>query len=353
MDRATFAYSDRLYTDIDVSQYWSGDKATSVMRSKCLIMAGQPTDSISTSSSSSTTYTYFIRIPLCEEFTQRLFTAKDFTSQEAFCEEFKGLYITSEFGSSVMLNVSNVSLSMFYHYTYQKAGRDTTISDGKTYYANTEVRHANSIKYYNSQIELIKTVKDEYNFVASPANIFTSIDIPLAQLTDSIRAKVGNKRAYVNRAQIYIEVLNNANWEFVLDKRDQWAKPADNMLLIREDAIERFFSSSELPTDTCAILSTLTVALDSLGYSHQYYTYDLSTLLTQQLREKTQTDTLHMVLVPVDVEYTNVSNSYYGYSSSSNTMTAVGHKQGVTSTIIRSAHNVADPMDLEVVYSGF
>ena len=73
------------------------------------------------------------------------------------------------------------------------------------------------------------------------------------------------------------------------------------------------------------------------------YTYDLSALLTQQLRSDEWADELRFVLVPVSVQA----------NSSTGAITAVSPLQTISATRIRSANNTVAPMNLEVVYAGF
>jgi hypothetical protein len=168
-----------------------------------------------------------------------------------------------------------------------------------------------------------------------------------------IREQLGNLddyRVYVNRANLTIDVLyDNAPSS---RPRDEWDTPAAYMLLVQEDKMESFFSSNELPTDTTAILGTLTANTDTLGNITYYYSYNLSSLLTQQLRLLQQdpllpSEALNFLLVPVAVKTTS--------SATSSAITAVKPLQTISATQIRSAHYADDhnAMDLEVVYSGF
>lgn len=64
--------------------------------------------------------------------------------------------------------------------------------------------------------------------------------------------------------------------------RNDWLQPAPYMLLVRDASAERVLKGSEIPTDTCAIVGTLTQGTDSLGNPTYYYSYDLATLLTYE-----------------------------------------------------------------------
>ena len=106
--------------------------------------------------------------------------------------------------------------------------------------------------------------------------------------------------------------------------------------------MERFFKNRELPTDTCALLGSLTEGVDSIGDQIYYYSYDLSDFLTNQLRQTSNDTVLNMMLVPVTVEYST--------TSSTTAVTSVRQQQTMSATKIRSAKN---GMKLEIVYSGF
>jgi hypothetical protein len=114
------------------------------------------------------------------------------------------------------------------------------------------------------------------------------------------------------------------------------------MLLIKEDYIDTFFSKNELPTDTNAIVASLATSVDTLDNLTYSYTYDLSKLLTKQLRTNKDVDELRFALVPVAVSTTT-----------SGSMTAIKQLQTISTTRIRSANNSIDPMDIEVVYCSF
>ena len=114
------------------------------------------------------------------------------------------------------------------------------------------------------------------------------------------------------------------------------------MLLIKESSVERFFKNRELPSDTCALLGTLTQGVDSIGDAIYYYQYDLSEFLTNQLRTESNDSILNMLLVPVTVGTSQ--------TSSSTVVSSVRQQQTMSATKIRSANN---GMNLEIVYSGF
>ncbi len=345
MDNATFAFSQPYMSDLDLSDYWSGDEDTQILPEEKIVVAAHPTDSSYISDDEG--YQYYIRCRTSDDFAKRFFAINDFSSQQSFNDNFKGLYITSTFGSSTILHVQEISLAVYYHFTYQKADRDTTISTFKGFYGNRETRRVNRIEYINGTYEQLLTNPDT-NFIVSPANLYTRLSIPMEEMSEKIKNGLGDKRPYVNLAQLYIEVLNVYTGQTSEKTRDDWAQPANYMMLIKENAFERFFEKREVPSDTCAIISSLKSGSDTDGNTVYYYSYDLATLLTRQLRNKQESDTLNMVLVPV-----SVTTGSTGSSNSSVIYTSAKLLNTITATVIPSAKNSVYQFELEVVCSGF
>ena len=347
MDRSSLSETGIYPSNLRLEDYCSLADSTHIATASRIIIPSEPTDSVYQSSSD--TYQPFIRIKLTDEFAKRFFAKQDFSSQEAFNDAFKGLYITSDFGGSNVLYVTNISMSVYYHFSRPISnGRDTILHDTKSFYANSEVRQVNRYIYPERQEVLtLYAQHTDTNYIVSPANIYTQLSLRLDSIYQRIEQQVGdtnNYRIYVNQALLTLDVL----YDFDLNSerpRDRWDVPASNMLLIKASHFNDFFAQNELPSDTAAILAALTATTDSLDNVSYTYTYDLSELLTQQLRSNQQVEELTFMLVPVAVATAN--------SSSSSTITSVKQLQTISATRIRSAQNALQPIRLEMVYSGF
>lgn len=355
MDRKTFRYSSSYATDLDVSDYCSKEDSTAVLINHRIVVASEKLDSIMDENGD---YIPMLRMRLNDDFKNYFGAITSFESQEQFNQQFKGFLIESSFGSSTMLNVSDIALGIFYRLGYKKAGRDTVVHDMKAFYANSEVRTVNQLTYADKKelIESLQQDSDTYNYIISPAGAYTRVSFPLGQITDSIMknmVKVVNndtlyRRPYVNKAAVRFEVTNAYTGSESQKTRNDWLQPANYMLLIKEESMERFFAKKELPSDTCALLSALVQGRDSVGDAIYYYSFDMSDFITNQLR-KFDTDLsgqsiekeLSMLLVPVSVN--SGTSSYSSYSS-------VKQLQSMSATRIRSAKN---GLQFEVVYSGF
>ena len=336
MDRKTFRYNSTYPTDLKVEDYCSRDK--SILTNHRIVIASEKLDSIRNASG---VYTPMIRMRVNDDFLQYFASIQSFESQEAFNEVFKGLLLETSFGSATMLNISDIALGVYYHFKYNKAGRDTIVNDMKAFYANSEVRTVNHLSYRDKRewVEILQNDSDTYNYIIAPAGVYTRLRVPMTQIADSIFANVGEKRPYVNKAEVRVSVENMDEEE----GRNGWLDPAKYMLLIRESSLSRFFKNKELPSDTCALLGELTQGIDSVGNEIYYYSYDLSDFLVNQLRKKANDSILNMLLVPVTIGTSSTALS-------SSTVSSVQQQQTMSATKIRSAKN---GMKLEIVYSGF
>lgn len=353
MDKKTFKYTGTYPTDLDISEYCSRD--STILANYSIVVASEKLDSIMNDEGN---YIPMLRMKVNDDFEQFFWNIQSFTDQDSFNEQFKGLMLESSFGSSTMLNISDIALGVFYHFKYERMpgdpSSDTTVYDMKAFYANSEVRTVNHLAYPDKKewIDRLKQDSDTYNYIIAPAGAYTRITFPMERISDSIMQhmistidgeEVLTKQPYVNKAEVRIEVTNVFEGASTDITRDDWLQPSKYMLLIRESSMKRFFENKELPTDTCALLAVLTQTTDSVGDAVYYYTFDMSDFLTNQLRKETKDTDLKMMLVPVSVNIasTEVSNSTYS---------AVKQLQTLSATEIKSAQN---GLKFEIVYCGF
>lgn len=331
MNKSTFNYEGDYPSNLDVEDYC--DK--SELLGTRLVTAAQPTDSVYSSSSGG--YTYYVRFCFSSDFADRFFKDESYTSVEDFVQFFKGLYITSDFGTACMLNVTQMDMTAYYHFTYLKEGRDTLVYNYKNFPANSEVRQVNRIVHPDRD-EVMQTI-DSITYLASPAQVFTTIRIPVKRLCDTVQHNLGDKRPYVNSATVRIDLIGVDD--------EQWCRPSNYCLLIRENAIDRFFLDKESVSDTCSILSQIAYTEISADNYKYYYSFDISTILLNELRKEPEqrAEYLDMTLLPVTVETTTDS---YGNTS----VSTVKHQQGMTFSTLKSGESESEPMKISLLYSG-
>ena len=356
LDKKTFRYSSTYPTDLNIDDYCSRDK--SILCNHRIVVASEKLDSVQNSSGK---YIPMVRMRVNDDFTREFASIQSFDDQAAFNELFKGLLIETSFGSSTMLNVTDIALGVYYHFSYNKAGRDTVVNDMKAFYANSEVRTVNHLYYQDKAqwLDELKQDSDTYNYIIAPAGVYTRMSFPMAQIADSIIVQMRDpvtgdtiKRPYVNKAQVRVSVENVFSGSKSEITRNDWLQPSDYMLLIKESSMERFFAEKELPTDTCALLGQLTQDKDADGNTIYYYSYDMSDFISNWVRDRmlpenqrkyaSDESILNMLLVPVSVGTST--------SSSTTVVSSVRQQQTMSATKIKSAKN---GMQLEMVYSGF
>jgi len=276
------------------------------------------------------------------DFVKRFFNVqpKTFSTDSSFLSFFKGMYISTNFGSSTLINVRHIDLDYYFHYDYTKPGDDTLtrVSNLLTFPANSEVRQVN--RFMHPDTTFIKqklALEDTVNYVSSPANIQTKVTLPMKRMQDRIKAKIKDKLQTLNSALLNVEVTD-------VDERLLPQPIVKYMLLIKKSSVDRFFSNGELPTDTCAILAPYSASLISnTSLYKRYYTFNVAKLMANEFKlNKNIDNNYEMMLVPVRVTF-----------DSSNNVTAVKQEFLMSSVIFKSATNSLSPMRINMVYSGF
>lgn len=369
MDLKTLTYSQLYESDIDPKDYCTltSDDNRILDRARTVVPARENTVG------SDDSYRY-IRIKVKNEWAQKFFqNYRNFQSLDDFNDQFHGLFMTTTFGGGSALNINSISLDLYYRFTYEKTviigdqyvKKDTTVRDIKSFYANSEVRQVNRVVYYTEsgvETDLYEMLSKDstVSYVIAPAGIHTQICVPLRSIAkeifDSIRIKGTEdlyKRPYVNMARMRLNVIDKEE----MPTSRYTANPTKEMLLIKSYAVDQFFKDRMLPNDTLAIVSPINTYIDKTGKTFSFYMYDISTLLTFYLRETYDVGTdqidlnripehLDLTLVPVETEYS--SSSSYG-----SMIIGVHQSQSFSQTVIASSYNKKQPLNIEVVYSGF
>ncbi|MDP4240719.1 MAG: DUF4270 domain-containing protein [Bacteroidota bacterium] len=333
MNKSTFSYTSLYQSNIDPSTY--SDQTVKLSERKFSAKDVKNTRADTTA----------IRFKLSNDFVKRFFDASIFANTSTFLKNFGGFYIKANFGSAALLNVSEVYLRYYYHYTYitkNISGGDSTVTVNNNLFfpANSEVRQVNCFLHPNRNT--IAQPDSSVNYVASPANWNTLVSIPLSGIKKRMDAGIDNKKLTINSAMMKVEAVN-------IDVDTTKAPTTRYMLLVKKEALQRFFRNNELPSDTCAVLAAHTVALvaGTTNVYQDYYSFSVANMIANELKIAEQNKTalaekLDLVLVPVQVTY-NSSSSITGVKQS-NLMSAV---------TIRSGKNPDSSMKLKVIYSGF
>ncbi len=260
-------------------------------------------------------------------------------NENSFHSFFNGMYITTNFGSASMIYVRSVVMRYFFHYTYNVKTANglsdsiVTVNTYVNYPANKEVRTVNRIQHPDANIIKQKfDANPQISIISSPANIYSRLKMPIQKLNSKLN--VNGKKLLINKAALRVDI---AEVDTTL------AQPLPNtLLLIKESEYDDFFKYNKLPTDSTAILATISSEVVSGEYQY-FYSFDMARMITKELNgSKALPEFENFRLVPVSVKYDG--NKQISQMKPQNLMSACK---------ICSGQHSKRPMKLNLVYSGF
>ena len=345
MTKSTFNYSDLYPSNIDPAVYTDLSKPLGYR----IFTAKEPVNTRKDTTA--------IRFRLSNSFVQRFFDDTHYSSTTKFLDFFKGIYLTTNFGASTLLNIERIALFYHYHYTYTTkniSGGDSTVRV-KSYLifpANQEARQVNRIQH-NDRAAVVQN-RDSVNYISSPANTYTKVSVPLSRIQQRLKGGISGKALSINSAVLKVEIT-----EMQLDTASQHPVP-HYLLLIKEDSKNRFFKNRELPSDTCGIKGDFSYSqIGTTGVYKYYYSFNLASLIVKELKNaaakgKTADDKLQLLILPIKVATTTSSSGVTSYTSVKEDyeMSGITIRSGKEINP-NSGNKVTMPMHIDVVYSGF
>lgn len=243
---------------------------------------------------------------------------------DALKEYFKGLYLTTDFGSGAIVTVDHTYLYIHYNYLDEKGSstKEDTIRTGSMILNTTpEVIQINRIENKNDKL---LEENNEYAYIKSPAGVYTELEFPLIDKA----AKLNNQALNLARFKVTALPDRDAELKFRL-------KPSPYLLLVNKDDLKEFFEKRKLPDNVTSFYAQL---------DQTTYTYDFGNLSTMinHYKEKNEgkVKNLTYVLVPIDVEISSINNQPQ--------ITAVYNQMSPTGTTLFKAE---DKMKMDLVFS--
>ena len=286
--------------------------------------------------SEDTAATPYVRYKFDQTQLERFFNMPQdvYKNEETFLDEFKGLYITTRYGTSTMICFNQISMHLYYHYTYQKNGKDTIVNTSIIFPSNKEVRQLN--KFTHPNIEEVTVCNDSINYIKSAAGIYPKIRIPIGEMSKRIYSTIGNKQLNINAAEIIIENI-------AYDNTDIYMGQPYYLLALTTEQFDDFIKYNTIPsaTDTTAVIANY---IENKGG----YKLDLAYFITKYLRNETveENDVIEMILMPVIVETATATTG-------TTSVTSIKPLTQLAATTIRSGKNEHSPMRIKILYNGF
>lgn len=252
---------------------------------------------------------------------------KTITNSETFNDFFKGIYVTTNFGSTTMVNVLYTSIDLYYKYNDVKGNHDNTKDTIRTALfsltVTPEVIQLNHIQNTNPDQLFVTGTGSTY--LKTPAGVYTEIVLPLKDIREDM-ARLNMKT--VNSAQFFI----NGNSQLENELTTLRERP-NSLLLIDKDSLGTFFTDRQIKAGGIGSFTT------SRNTSYNTYSFNNISKMINFYNEK-GIDEITLLLVPVDISVDSSTGAALGVYNYLRPSTA----------ILRS-----DPanMKLNLVYSRF
>lgn len=335
MNKATFRYTQAYPTNLNPFDY--SDKSQ--------FLGKKTFTAVDATKRNDSTY---VSIKLSNDFLTRFSTLikGSYSDANPFINAFKGIYVTPDFGSAVMLYVRRLDLEYYYHYNYTikgSKGQDSTVKVNSmvTFPANARVRQVNRFLHPDTAVikNQLAAKASQVHYISSPANIYTRINLPLLQMQTNMQ--LGGKRLAINNAKLRVDVA-----EVSSDALSQ--NLVRNILLIREADYNDFFIKRKLPDNTTSILGTLSSESNSgTGETDYYYSFDIAQMLATEFKNAKNSGTAltnnnSFMLIPVRLK-----------SDANNNVTEVDQQFLLSAVTVCGGNHTSKPMKVNVVYTRF
>lgn len=289
-----------------------------------------------------------IAIKLTNDFLQRFSKATPdiYESEEKFLNFFKGLHITTDFGSATMLYLKQIDIEYFHHYTYTtkgSGGQDTIkVNNVFSFPANQSVRQVNRFLHPDTASVLANLTAQEkqVHYISSPANLFTKVQVPLRAMHKKMEGEDG-KRLSINYARLRLDITEISDSDL--------AKPfSSTLLLVKQHAFHRFFAKKELPSDTVAIAGSYSFELNKETNTYEYfYEFNLAGLIANEFKVAGHKNSLvpeYAEFIVVPVRTTTDNNQF---------ITKVKHQILMNAVTLCGGNHPDKPMKIRTIYSKF
>lgn len=257
---------------------------------------------------------------------------------DTFRDFFPGLYVTTNFGYSTLLNVRQTSLAVHYNYVDENGSstqQDTVRAKAFRINSTPEIVQLNQIENLNSQLLIDNPVT---SYIKSPAGVNTEIVFPFSQIYSKLKSQA------INQAKLVIYAIPEANLEQTVK-----LSPPDYLLLIHKDSLivpnpqeNGFFEKRKLPDFKTSYIAR---------FNKSSYSYDfgnISGLINHYNKLNDEPFDLTYYLVPVDATYVTSQSSMQ--SSGTETLTAVYNLMRPAAVQINKN---PQKLKLEMIFSSF
>lgn len=315
------------FTNVDPAKYTSN---MSKLLGQNIFSIQDLPDTVISSSRIRTIYTQ-LNLSLGERFYKEWVDSKDtFKDSDTMSKFFKGIYVTTTFGSGTIINTDQTTFDIYYTYQIRNVANtaDSAAVGVFRLPVTPEVIQMNRVK--NSLPSGMLGQSDVQTYLKTPAGVYTELTIPLKDIMNS----VGKDR-----------VLNAANFKikgFTEQEEKSGLIRPSYVLVINKDSLKNYFYDQRYSASskTAFVVSRNTTSntydLGNLAYVINYY--------SNYYKDQAELPDLKYLMIPIDV------STVYSSTTGTNSIADVFNMMYPTSAILRTD---PDNMKMTVISSKY
>lgn len=255
-----------------------------------------------------------------------------FKDSDSFKKFFKGVYVTTTFGSGSLINTNATELVIHYRNFVRNADNsaDSLVFSQFRLPTTGEVIQMNHVK--NEIPEEIFTHHETKTYMKTPAGVYTSLKIPLKSIIDK-----GNKDYGVDHT------LNAANFKikgFTEEEEKSGLTRPSSILFINKDSLNNFFYNRKMPDNKTSFAISRSTSTNSYDFGN------IATIINHyadHYKDKAEIpENLEYLIIPISTSYTTVSNQ--------NVLSDMYNLMYPTSTVFRTD---SANMRMSIIYSKY
>lgn len=253
-----------------------------------------------------------------------------FKNSDSFKNFFKGVYVTTTFGSGTLINTNFTQLIIHYKNFVKKADNsaDSIVFSKLKFPVTGEVIQMNHVR--NEIPEELFTQNDKKTYMKTPAGVYTSITIPLKEIIEKGNKDFGKDHT-INAANFKIKGFSEE------EVNSELSRPA-SVLFINKDSLTNFFYNKKMPDNKTSFVVTRST-------TNSYDFGNIATIVNhyaEHYKDKAEIPDLEYLIIPVSTTYTTIS--------SQSVLTEIYNLMYPTSTIFRTD---PDNMKMSIIYSRY
>jgi len=252
-----------------------------------------------------------------------------FGSSEMLKKFFKGVYVTTDFGTGSLISTEFTDMEVYY--TYSRDNKPDTI-DFLRLSVTPEVIQMNRIKNdFNNDLSQFNGNGKSY--LKTPAGLYTELTIPLNEIIQKI-----GKDQTLNAANLVIKGLTEEEDKYNMER-------PNSILLINKDSLPNFFFNRRRQDNKTSFIISRTITETTSTIYNSYNFGNIASIINYYSKyykdEPTMPD-LKYLMIPVSIGYDP--------TSSTPTVQNVYNLMAPTSAILRT-----DPenMKMSIIYSKY